>query len=414
MSRPDTRPPFAKPPLAAGHLTDRGLDPPEKLPTITVGRPSRHPSIFKSRLAHTDPAAGHGDLVRLVLKDGEPFGFGIYNPRAEIAVRRLTTGTDVPDSRWWRSKLEEAVSLRTTLLGLGDTDAIRLVHGEGDGLPGLVVDKYANVLVAEVFSLGLWQRRRSVLELLAEMTGAEHLVARPGPRTEAQEGFVAEADVTDGCPHDLKIAEHGVRYAIDPAGGHKTGFFCDQRDNRALVGRHAAGRDVLDLCCYTGGFALNAAAGGAKSVTAVDLDEHAVAAAKQNAKLNRRPGLKVVHADAFNYLRDVLAAEKRYGLIVLDPPKLIGSQHESESGKRTYADLNRLAMKLLAPGGLLLTCSCSGLLSPDEFKTIVARSVPGDRTARVLAVHGAAPDHPVATDTPETHYLKAIWMSFSS
>jgi 23S rRNA (cytosine1962-C5)-methyltransferase len=225
---------------------------------------------------------------------------------------------------------------------------------------------------------------------------------------------------SDECPDTVSIHEHGVKYKVHFGVGHKTGFFCDQRDNRRTLAEHSHGARVLDLCCYSGGFAIAAAkAGNAAEVTAVDLDEKALTIAKKNAAINQ-VRVRFVHADAFAYMRDMLRNRNQYDVVVLDPPKLIRSRSELEEGTKKHFDLNRLAIQLVKPGGLLLTCSCAGLLSLEAFQDVVksaARSggydengarIPG-RTVQVFEIRGAAPDHPVALHCPETAYLKAFW-----
>jgi 23S rRNA (cytosine1962-C5)-methyltransferase len=209
----------------------------------------------------------------------------------------------------------------------------------------------------------------------------------------------------------VTVREHGVRFRVHFEGGHKTGFFCDQRDNRLRLASFCRDRSVLDVCCYTGGFGLYALVkGGAREVTGVDLDEKAVALARENANLNQvRPSL--VHADAFGYMRQMAANSRQYGAVVLDPPKLIPGRLDISAGKRKYFDLNVLAMALVEPGGLLLSCSCSGLLPAEEFLVLLrAAARQAGRSAQVLAVTGAAPDHPVRLDALEGAYLKAVWL----
>ena len=397
-------------PLSRERTADRSLDPPAELPTIELKSPSWHPHLFRKRLGAWDRAASHGDLVRVALAEGETFGFGLFNPRAEIVVRLLSRGESVPDEAWWRRRLASAVALRTDLLKLDEaTDACRLVHSEADGLSGLVVDRFGPVLSAEIFGLGIWQRRHALLDILQELAGTQHRIVRPGPRTVEQEGFEGGSEFSAGCPEQVVVTERGVRFQVDFASGHKTGFFCDQRDNRRLVSKFAAGRSLLDLCCYTGGFSLAGKKAGSAETTGVDLDETAVAVAKRNAKLNRAD-VRYVHSDAFPYLRDLARNERSFGLVVLDPPKLIGSRDEFEEGRKRYFDLNRLAIPLVEPGGLMLTCSCSGLMPAEEFQKTVSAAAPPGRRVQILESRGAAADHPVGTDCPETAYLKALWL----
>jgi 23S rRNA (cytosine1962-C5)-methyltransferase len=225
------------------------------------------------------------------------------------------------------------------------------------------------------------------------------------------EDFPGRPVASPGLPPRVTIQEHGVRFRVHFAGSHKTGFFCDQRDNRRDLARFCRDRTVLDVCSYTGGFGLHALVrGGARDVTGVDLDEKALALARENAHANQ-VRLSLVHADAFGYLRQMGVNGRSFGIIVLDPPKLIPGRLDIAAGKRKYFDLNVLALKLVEPGGLLLTCSCSGLLSAEEFLVLLrAAARQAGRAAQVLAVTGAAPDHPIGLDALEGAYLKAVWL----
>ena len=298
------------------------------------------------------------------------------------------------------------------MLGLDrETNAYRVVHAEGDGLSGLIVDRYDDVLSVEIFSLGMYQRIGPILSLLADRLGTTHFRVDVDERVALQEDFSGRPLASPQLPPRVTIQEHGIRYRIHFEEGHKTGFFCDQRDNRRDLARFCAGRSVLDLCCYTGGFGLNALVRGkAREVTCVDLDEKAVALARENGNANQ-VRLDVVHADAFGYLRQMGLNGKTFGVVVLDPPKLIPDRDEIAPGKRKYFDLNVLAMKLVEPGGVLVTCSCSGLLAAPEFLALLrAAARKAGRPAQLLALAGAAADHPVALDALEGAYLKVAWL----
>jgi 23S rRNA (cytosine1962-C5)-methyltransferase len=340
----------------------------------------------------------------------------------------LSHGAEVPDEAWWRKRFEDAVKLRREILKLDDaSDAYRLIHAEGDGLSGLMIDKLGDVLSAECFSLGMYERAEAILALLAPLVGTKHTLIRGGPATLPQEGFDASDIASPELPKRVTIQEFGTRFRIDFAAGHKTGFFCDQRDNRRMLAGFCRDKTVLDLCCYTGGFAIQAKKlGGAKDVIGVDLDAAPLELAKENANLNQ-VRIKFAQADAFAYIRDMLAGGRQFDVVVLDPPKLIRSRAELEEGTRKHFDLNRLAMRLVAPGGIMLTCTCAGLLTPDEFLRMIyagsrqagAEVSPAtaerpawhaSRQVQILAKTGAAPDHPIATNCPETEYLQAVWM----
>lgn len=401
------------------------LNPSEPLPRIEAKSPTWHPFLYRKRIAQIDPQAGPGDLVEVWHGSDQTFAYGLFNPKAEITVRLLRHGTEPPDEAWWQQRLEAAVALRRDFLRLNEvTNAYRLIHAEGDGLPGLVVDRFGDTLSAECFSLGMFQRAGELVARLAALCGTRHVLIRTAPQTLPQEGFSAEPITSPDLPRRVEIQEFGTRFRVDFSGGHKTGFFCDQRENRRQLATFCAGRSVLDLCCYSGGFAIQAKRlGQAAEVTGVELDEEPLALARENANLNQ-VRVQFVHADAFAYMRDMLRNGRHYDVVVLDPPKLIRNRGEMDEGKRKYFDLNRLAVQLVKPGGLLLSCSCSGLLPADEHLRLIysaaRHAVPQDteqstsvvpsRSLQLLAKTGAAPDHPVAANCPETEYLKAAWL----
>ncbi|MBS0261743.1 MAG: class I SAM-dependent rRNA methyltransferase, partial [Planctomycetes bacterium] len=290
-----------------------------------------------------------------------------------------------------------------------------------DGLPGLVIDRYGDILSAEVFSLAMYQRSRALLERLGALLGTRHWLIQVPAQSHGQEGFLADPISSEEMAPEVIAQEFGTQFQVRFSEGHKTGFFCDQRDNRRKLAEFCPGKSVLDLCCYSGGFAVQAKRlGAAADVTAVDLDEQAIAVARENARLNNVK-IQFVHADAFGYMRDMIANGRTFDVVVLDPPKLIRNRRELEVGTRTHLDLNRLAIQLVSDGGLLLTCTCSGLLEEAEFTKLIqtaARQAGQPPTAasfapryhvQILARTGAACDHPVSTDCPETEYLKAIW-----
>lgn len=392
---------------------------------VQAKSPTSHPLLYRKRIGEISPGIGDGDLVQVTHGSGTVLGYGFYNSKAEIAVRMLSLGPDPIDSAFWDGLLSRAVRLRTDFLRLNEqTDTYRLIHAEGDGLSGLVVDRYGDTLSAEVYSLAMLQRVDAILERLAALCGTKHTRIRTAPQVHGQEGFVGlEPKTSPDAPERVTVQEFGTRFRVEFAGGHKTGFFCDQRDNRRRLAEFCRDRSVLDVCCYTGGFAVQAKKlGQAKEVTAVDLDEVPLELAKDNANLNQ-VRVHYVHADAYAYMRDMIRNGRKYDVVVLDPPKLIRNRLELEEGTRARFDLNRLAMQLVEPGGLLLTCSCSGLLDEPTFLRLlhsaaqkavpqgseIDLSRPG-RTLQILAKTGAAPDHPVTTTCPETEYLRAMWL----
>jgi 23S rRNA (cytosine1962-C5)-methyltransferase len=372
--------------------------------------PSPHPFVRRGIVARA-PKIPTGSLVTLRSPEGVILGDGFWNSASDIAVRRLTSGDVRFDAGVLEAALDRAATLRESLPDLAkETDAWRAVHSEGDGLSGLIVDRLGEVVAVELHSAGWIGWLDVLLPMLQRRLGTAHHRVSMGERTARLEGVAPLERSSEGCPRNLRIREQGVRYRVDLESGHKTGFFCDQRDNRRDFARWATG-DVLDLCCYTGGFAASVAvAGRAASITAVDLDEDALATARENLNLNQARA-QLVHADAFDWLRQVAAAGRRFDSIVLDPPKFIPSRRDELTGRGKYHDLNRLAFSVLKPGGLLLTSSCSGLLSRVEFTELVTTAArKSGRAARLLRSTGAAPDHPVLLECPETEYLKCLWL----
>ena len=407
-------------------------NPSEPIARVYMPRPIRHPNIFRKRIERAEGNPQPGDWVAVYATDMDPnenqkkhdpllFGYGIYNPRSEVAVRLYFWQTQLPTLADWDALLSQAVHLRHHTLQIPKTtNAYRVLHGESDGFPGLVVDRYGDCLSAEVFSLGMAQRAPEILERLHPLLGTKHALVRPSPQFTSQEGAIWQDSKSENFPAYVTIEENDVKYRIHFGTGHKTGFFCDQRENRAILASHAAGKSVLDVCCYSGGFSVAAAKSGqASEVVGVDLDEEALVMAKKNADIND-VRVRYVHADAFAYMRDMARNNKQFDIVVLDPPKLIRSRTELEEGTRKHIDLNRLAIQLVKPGGMLLTCCCAGLLDGPSFMQVVqsaARATGTNpdgtrargRVVQIFETRSAAMDHPVATHCPETGYLKAYW-----
>lgn len=370
------------------------------------------PFIYQKMVKQVSSDAEPGVCVSVYDRRGALFGHGLFNPRSEIALRMLNFDATPIDGAFWQTAIDRAVQLRTRILRLKEcTDACRLIHAEGDDLSGLIVDHYGDVLSLEIFSLGMWRLLPELLPILHAAAGTRHHTVRVDERVQQQEGFSAETIRSKGLPASVKVVEHGVRFQIEFERGHKTGFFCDQRENRLQLARMVGDASVLDLCCYTGGFGLYAKVlGKAREVTCVDLDEHAIALAKRNANLNQ-VRLDAVQADAFTYMRQMQSNERTYDVVVLDPAKLIPSRLEMEEGLRKYLDLNRLAASMVKPDGLLLTCSCSGALARSDFVELVLRATrQAGRESQILNLTGAGPDHPVSPRCPESAYLKAVWL----
>lgn len=379
-------------------------EPRGKLPELRlkVRATGRHPWFYRKMVQKPDQPLPAGTPAKVRDREGNLVGTGFYNPRAELALR-MWSDTAVADVRGhFLQALQRAVALREDVLDLPrTTDAYRLVHAEADGFPGLVLDKLGGAFVAQVASLGMLQQLEPLGEwLLQKYPGSKLLLL--------QDKDWAEREGMDKLPRPpgvrTSVREHGLTYAVEAGTGHKTGFFADQRDNRWLVRQLAKGRAVLDLCCNSGGFALNAVAGGAAKVLAADLDEAMVAQTQRNAEQNRLR-LHAVHGDAFDLLRD--AEPGAHDLIVLDPPKWVHHKEELDEGLQRYMDLNRLGLQKVDRGGLVVTCSCSGSVSEDAFLRMLRdAAAAARRDARVLFLRGAGADHPVAVECPETRYLK--------
>lgn len=385
-------------------MSRRPATPAARLPELRlkVRVHGRHPWFYRKMIQKPETALPAGSAASVRDRDGHLVGTGFYNPRAELALRMFADDV-VPDVHaHFVQALRTAVQLREETLNLPKiTDAYRLIHAEGDGCPGLVLDKLGTAFVAQVASLGMLKQLEPLGEwLLARYPGSKLVLLH--------DKEWAEREGMEKTPRPVPIAttvrEHGLFYAVQAGTGHKTGFFADQRDNRWLVRNLAKGRTVLDLCCNSGGFALNAAVGGATKVLAADLDEAMVAQTKDNAARNKAV-LSTVHGDAFDLLRE--AQLGAHELIVLDPPKWVAHKDEIEAGLSRYFDLNRLGIEKVARGGLVVTCSCSGSVGEDQFLRMLRdAAAAARRDARVLYLRGAGPDHPMALECPETRYLK--------
>ena len=353
-----------------------------------------------------------GETVRVRAHDGAFLGWGAYNPHARIALRIWSWDeARAFDQQMLHERLQQALALRHALLPA--QSAVRLVHGESDGLPGLIVDRYGDTLVLQASSAGAVRWREQAAQALMAATGCRRVYERSDADVMALEGLAPRSGPLcgDAPPAALEVIENALALGIDVAGGHKTGFYLDQRDNRALVRALAHQRSVLDCFCYSGGFTVNALAGAARQVVAVDASGEALALARGNVARNRLEDARVewVEADAFRHLRLLRDQGRRFDLIVLDPPKFAPTAAHVERAARGYKDINLLAFKLLAPGGWLATFSCSGGVSRELFQKIVASAASDARVdAQIVRWLSAAPDHPVALAFPEGEYLKGL------
>jgi 23S rRNA (cytosine1962-C5)-methyltransferase len=373
------------------------------------------PAIFPRLLGQVSPDARPGDFVNVYDKNGELAGGGLFNPRAKIPLRVVCHSTEPIAEDYFETAIRRAVALRRDVFKIDAvSDAYRLINSDGDGLSGLTIDRYGDVLLCEIYSLGIAQRLPRWLPLLHELAGTKFARVQVDHDLGSLEGIKPSTfnETNAAAPRTVKITEHGIRFEVDFAEGHKTGFFCDQRDNRRAIARFCNGARVLDLCCYTGGFSLNArVAGGAAEVTSVDLDEAAIAQARRNSNLNRTQ-LKFVHADAFAYARQMQTNGEKWDVVILDPPKFIFTRdaHGNWEGRQKYEDLNLLAISLVKPGGIFVTCSCSGLLSLEDFEAHVIKAAHRqNRRLQFFDRTGPGPDHPVLSNCLESRYLKLLW-----
>jgi 23S rRNA (cytosine1962-C5)-methyltransferase len=373
------------------------------------------PAIFPRLLGQVSSDARPGDFVNVYDKNGNLAGGGLYNPRAKMVLRVVSHSLEPVNESYFEQAIRRAVALRREIFKLDEqTDAYRLINSDGDGLSGLTIDRYGETLLCEVYSLGIAQRLPKWLPLIHELAGTKFARVHVDHDLGSLEGIKPSTfnETNAAAPDTVKIREHGIRYEVDFSEGHKTGFFCDQRDNRRALARFTKGARVLDLCCYTAGFSLNAkVTGGAEDVTAVDLDEAAIAQAKRNANLNQAR-IKFVHADAFAYARQMQSNGEKWDVVVLDPPKFIFTRDEigNWEGRQKYEDLNQLSISLVKPGGIFVTCSCSGLLSLEDFEQHAIKAAHRlQRRLQFFDRTGPGPDHPVYSNCLESRYLKVLW-----
>ena len=374
----------------------------------------RHPWIFSGAVERVVGKPGSGDTVEIRDSSGQPLALAAYSEKSQIRARAWTFDCEHSvDAAFFRLRLTKALALREGLEAAKHTNAMRLVHGESDGLPGLIVDRYADVLVAQFLAAGVERWREPILDALAELTGCEAIFERSDAEVRGLEdlpprvGFARGNRAASRCP----IVEHGLNFRVDVEQGQKTGFFLDQRENRQRVRALAEGREVLDGFCYTGGFSIAALAGGAARVTAVESSAAALEVARDNLAANVLDAsrLEFVQADVFSRLRLLRDKGAKFNLIILDPPKFAPTAAQAKNAARAYKDINLLALKLLSPGGLLATFSCSGGVSADLFQSIVAgAALDAGVEAKIIERFGAAADHPVALEFPEGDYLKGL------
>ncbi len=371
--------------------------------------------MYRNEIARIDGRPEDGDAVAVLTASGERLGTGLLNTRSLITVRLFTPTDDDLDEAFFRSRLERALAFRARIpragAGASRATACRLVYGESDFLPGLIVDRYADVLAVQTLTLGIDRRKEMLVRLLHDLAHPRGIFARNDPGVRRLEGLPRETGwLLGGGPAEVEIEEEGLRFTVDVARGQKTGFFLDQRDNRPRVAELAAGGAVLDCFAYTGAWSIHAAARGAASVTGVEISADAVRLAERNAARNGLGGrCRFERANVFDELRRLSRTRARFDLVVLDPPAFVKTREALAAGLAGYKEINLRALKLLRPGGWLVTCSCS--YHVDEaalLGTVLAAARDAGREIRLVETRSQARDHPVHPAMPETRYLKCL------
>jgi len=370
----------------------------------------RHPWVFSGAVAKVQGSPSPGETIEIRSASGEFLAVGAYSPQSQIVARIWDWQECAIDRAFLFRKVRDAVERRKGYADSGVTD-LRLVHGESDGLPGIIADRYGDTVVLQLTSAGADRWRDDIADALLEAAGVTRVWERSDAEVRELEGLPAVTGPVRGSrdPTEIVITENELMFQIDLEHGHKTGFYLDQRENRKRVRALAAGREVLDGFSYTGGFALNAAKGGAPGVVAVDSSAQAIALARANGSLNGIGAVQWVEADVFQYLRRLRDQSRKFDLVTLDPPKFAPTAAHAEKAARAYKDINLLAFKLLRPGGLLVTFSCSGGVSSELFQKIVAgAALDANVQVQLIERLGPGPDHPVALNFPEGDYLKGL------
>lgn len=379
---------------------------------LKIYRNSCHQWVYKKMVNIPRKGFGRATIARIVDKGGVFAGVGIFNPNSTVAVRFLTSKDESVDRAFFHRRLAALKNLRENILGLAQgSDCYRLAHGESDGLPGLIIDKFNDYIMIKPYCAGYGGEIMDLIaSSLSELYAGAKIMVSPDEKSCAKDGadYRAEIKKYPSGRARTEITEFGVRFGVDFESGQKTGFFLDQKLNRRLAASMCRGMEVLDLCCYTGGFGISMKKAGAASVTCVDTDPDAIAVARRNARAN---GCEVefLNINVFEYLRDALAKGRSYDFIICDPAKLAANKLELPRAYRTYGDLNKLAVQCVRDGGLLFTFSCTGLVSEKIFQSIVFNSArEAGASLKVLAGVGPSPDHPYSSTFPEGKYLKGI------
>lgn len=366
---------------------------------------SGHPWIFRSDVQEMRGGAVPGDVVEVISSKGRFLGRAMYNPASQITLRMLTRQDEPVDRNFFAGRIQRAWDYRKAV---ADPDSCRLIFAESDFLPGLIVDKFADILVLQSLSLGIERQKDMLVELLREIVPHRGMYERSDVPVRELEGMQqVKGFLSEPFDTRVEMMENGVRFQVDVENGQKTGFFLDQKENRAALKPLVKGRRVLDCFTHTGSFALHAAAFGAASVTGIDISEHAVACASENARLNGFEQVDFIAENAFDYLRRSSDAGERFDVVVLDPPAFTKTRSAIEGAVRGYREINLRALKMVQPGGFLVSCSCSHHISSAHFLEIIKEAA-GDakREARLVEYRSQGKDHPILLASAETQYIK--------
>lgn len=369
-----------------------------------------HPWVFSNEIREVQGEKIPGAAAEVYTAGGDLLGTGYYNPRSLIAVRLLAKErADIDSADFYRERIMKALAYRHALYpGL---ITFRAVYGEGDFLPGLVVDRYGDFLTVQFLTMGIDCRRELIREVLTDIFQPRGIVARNDAAVRSLEGLEETVEILSGdIPQNIEIEEHGLRFRVDLLGGQKTGHFLDQKENHLLLQKIAAGKEVLDCFSYSGSWGIHAAAFAAAHVTCLDISDRAIALARENALINGLEGMMTFETvDVFDRLRSLRGQGRRFDVIVLDPPAFVKSKKTLKEAEKGYLTINRRAMEILTRGGYLITCSCSYHMERELFRDLLARAAQqAGRSMRLVKVRSQAPDHPVLLAVPETEYLKCF------
>jgi 23S rRNA (cytosine1962-C5)-methyltransferase len=372
----------------------------------------RHPWVYSGAIDRIAGAPEPGEIVDVVDSRGAFLGRGYCNPESKIAVRVLAWDDTRIDDAFWNERVRTAVRRRDALLAAGSTTACRLIHAEADFLPGLIADRYGEVIVVQFLTAGVERARDGILAALVNAAAPGGVFERSDTSSRVREGLAAASGVIHGSvPPALEILENSVRFHVNVETGQKTGFYLDQRDSRAMVAPMAKECTVLDAFCHTGAFAAYTARAGARAVTLLDSSGTSLAVARTNMELNARDGCAVdfVQDDVGDRLRKFRDDGHRFDLVVLDPPRFATNRHQLDNALRAYKDINRVALEVLAPGGTLATFSCSQIVDAASFTMAVAwAALDAGRELQIIHRLGQGSDHPVLASFPESEYLKGL------